>query len=61
MPCLDECAADMAPWSWFCTWSGHFATDGVWNPPAQLQRMYAHASAVDLQALNSLRIDHAAH
>ncbi len=55
VPCLDTCAADMAPWAWFCVWSGHFAADGVHNTPEVLRKAYSHPSAVSLQQLTAWR------
>jgi mannan endo-1,4-beta-mannosidase len=43
-----------AAWSWFCTWSGSFITDGLSNSSAQISRVYNHDYVITLDEIDKV-------
>jgi mannan endo-1,4-beta-mannosidase len=44
-----------AGWSWFCTWSGEFITDGVKNSTDHINQVYNHDYTITLDEINDLQ------
>lgn len=43
-----------AAWSWFCTWSGNFITDGVSNSPSQINKVFNHEYVITLDEIDMI-------
>jgi len=43
-----------AAWSWFCTWSGGFITNGVTNTSAHINHVFNHEYTITLDEIDSL-------
>jgi mannan endo-1,4-beta-mannosidase len=43
-----------AAWSWFCTWSGNFITDGVSNSSAHIHAVFNHDYVITMDELDKI-------
>lgn len=42
-------------WSWFCTWSGDFITDGLTNTTSHIQQVYGHEYVITLDEIGDIQ------
>lgn len=54
IPDPESLCTEGAAWSWFCTWSGNFITDGVANSNAHINQVFNHEYVITLDEIDEL-------
>jgi mannan endo-1,4-beta-mannosidase len=54
IPDAESLFEERAAWSWFCTWSGDFITDGVSNSTPHINAVYNHEYVISLDELDNV-------
>jgi hypothetical protein len=54
MPDAERLFLEQAAWSWFCTWSGNFITDGLSNSSVHINTVFNHEYVITLDELNDI-------
>ncbi len=54
MPDAERLFIERSAWSWFCTWSGSFITDGLSNSATQINTVFNHEYVITLDELNDV-------
>jgi mannan endo-1,4-beta-mannosidase len=54
IPDPEKLFVEGAAWSWFCTWSGNFITDGVSNSTTHIDKVFKHNYVITLDEVHTI-------